>query len=416
MDTSSRPTIADPCIGTGFTLNEDNLFTNYGIGTFDECCGESKTVDVDTSHDFEAILTTNINKILNNNPVTETGCTFTNDWILTTFLSGTSFDVNNFLTTTGTTTAPTEAQYMNALFDLSGTTTLTGATFSYNSSTSIVTISIENNCSTINDGDISKSAQTTNVLYLKVELCVSTGYNCTDETVSGLTAFRISTLSDDACNPTAALPLGELNYHNGASALPTVGDNIYEDANGITPAEFISGAERFMGGDWTLPTSWIRTNANGLMLSITCVERTCLVSTGQGIAPNEQQIGLYNDMFWIDGVTQARNTNITYELFDVVYTSGVGSGLFVTISSGKFTTAIQLSEKIPIVSTSVLVSPNGGYNTRATKNPYDYDAYVSGASLTSSDVSWKVRMTVTYIEGECILGSNIQTITYGTTR
>mgnify|MGYP005806427463 CR=1 FL=1 len=392
-------TIIDPCIGTGFTLNEVNLFTNYAIGTFDECCSSTKDVDIDTDQNFDGILTENINKILRSNPVTETGCTFTNVWEVTAYYEGESIYVNEWYTGA---TAPDKTQYLAELYNLSGTTELSAATFV--DINDILTVSIDSDCEPILNEKTGKFTVPADE-YLRIDLCISTDFNCVDETVTGLTGFNISKSNDDACSPRSALALDEFYYHNGIGSLPAVGDYVYYDINGLTP--FVSGdKERFMGGDWTIVTNWLETDATGLMIEIICPIFSCLVTTGQGIL-NVINKSIDNNLFWVDGVTQLRSTKITYELFDVVATQ-YGQSVTATISDGF--AAYQLTEDNPIISLTKDINPNGGSNSSGL---YDYDAHFTYAS---SVVSFKVRMIVTEIKDECILGTNTQTISIGTNK
>jgi hypothetical protein len=401
------PVNTDPCVGTGFTLNEVNLFTNYAIGTFDECCESTKEVDVDTDQDFDGILTENINNILRANPVTETGCTFTNVWEVTAYYEGEIIYVNEWYTGA---TAPDKTQYLAELYNLSGTTELSEATFV--DANDILTITIDNDCEPVLNEKTGKFAIPVPVgEYLRIDLCASTDFDCIDETVTGLTAFSISKSNDDACTPLGALPLDQTKYHSGVGLKPTVGDFIYNDINGLQPFSTAGTQERFMGGDWTLTTNWVQTDVTGQMELIVCPVKSCLVSTGQGTATVLQsQIQVANNMFWIDGVTQLRTANVTYELFDIVYQVGDTPTNTVTAAITDGVASYQLTPANPIRSLTVNVNPNGGTYSNGL---YDYDSLFT---YTSGVVSFKVRMIVTEIKGECISGSNIQTISIGTNR
>jgi len=372
--------------GTGEEVDVDaeiNLFTNYGNGTFDECCDSDTLVVVDAGIDFDSILTTNLNKIYDNNPVTETGCTITNTWTLTASLTGETFHTYIFPTTSGT-TAITEADYINELYNLSGTTELSGVTFVYVSGETLTIVA---------SGDCGSGLTDT---YFKIDLCVESTFNCIDETVTGLTAFNVSTTTDNACSPSGALPLLQTYYHNGTGVLPTTGDTVYSDSLGLSTVYHPSGSTVWMGGDWTDPTSWLQTDVNGLMTVIVCPEVVCLIEVGQDhtLAGNNSI-----DIFYIDGVSQLRTAQITFELFDIVK-SDPASFVTTTITDGEG--SVSISDTNTSVSVTRFVSPNGGV---ASGGLYDYDALITNNSTVAS---WKVRMTVTQILDECILNSNIE--------
>jgi len=144
----------------------DELFTNYQNGTFD---GNDLVAEVNTDIDFSGVLDTNIDKFIDENPVSESGCTFTNDWTLNVYLSGESIYSAVFLTTTGSTTVPTQNEYINALYATSATTELSGLTYSASGTT----------FKFIDDTDACNSDL--NGAYLKIEVCVDTTFDCIDE-------------------------------------------------------------------------------------------------------------------------------------------------------------------------------------------------------------------------------------------
>jgi hypothetical protein len=361
--------------GTSVDVNteaEINLFTNYAFGTFDECCDSDILVEAITNHDFDGILTTNINQIYANNPVTESGCTITNSWTLTASLTGETFYENAFFVGA---TAPTESDYVTELYNLSGTTNLSGATFTYNSNDSIFTISLDNeDC----DSDLLG-------IYFNLELCVDSTYDCIDETVTGLTSFIVSLKLDDACNPVQPRPLTETYYHSGSNALPEIGDTVY-GSDGITPAYHPSGFTTFMGGDWALSINWLETDINGVMLAHVCSPSLCNITVG-----NELIGGV--ETFWIDGVSEFRVATVMYRIYDIV---GGEVGAFI---NGHLINSVT-----PTYDDVLNISPDGG-------TIYDIELPV-GILIEEGVISFRVSMQIIYMDGECINGPSETIINY----
>jgi hypothetical protein len=350
---------------------EVNLFTNYGNGTFNECCNSNVLVELSTDHDFDAILTTNINKILDNNTVTETGCTITNSWSLIAALTGETFYTNVFFTGA---TAPTESDYVAELYNLvaysGGTPNLSGATVEYVSGATFTIIASNDDC----DSELLDT-------YFKVEVCIDSTFDCLDEIVTGLTSFNVSKDRDDACSPLNALALTLTHYHDGVGAYPTTGDTIYSDVNGINTVEYADGFESYIGGDFTNPNNWIRTDANGIMIAINCPVVTCDVALGKALFTGGIQ------GFYIDGVSALRNAEVTFLLSDVVKASPLDS---VTVTVGG---NVLTEGQLPLTD-NIVISPNGG-------TIYDWEALISSV-VTAGVLSYKVTMQVISIDDECL--------------
>lgn len=146
----------------------DNLFTNFNNGSFDNCCEGEILAETSTDIDFANILQLNYDKFIDNNPVSETGCTITNVWSLKVYLSGDKFYEEEFFT--GDT--PTVNNYVEALdVMLSGSTELSGVTSVYTGNTYTFFEDYSDCVSVLKDK------------YLKITVCVESDFDCIDENV-----------------------------------------------------------------------------------------------------------------------------------------------------------------------------------------------------------------------------------------
>jgi hypothetical protein len=152
-----------------FETGNEELFTNFQNGTFD---GNSIVASVNTIVDFSGTLETNIENIISENPVSETGCTFTSNWTLDASLSGESIATISILSGSTGTTVPTQQEYIDALSQLSATTELSGLTFTVDG----------DNFNIIDDTEPCESDL--NGAYLTIEVCVETTYDCIDEGIA----------------------------------------------------------------------------------------------------------------------------------------------------------------------------------------------------------------------------------------
>tara|TARA_R110000796_G_scaffold40062_8_gene99432 strand:+ start:2941 stop:5862 length:2922 start_codon:yes stop_codon:yes gene_type:complete len=370
-------------------LGDANLFTNYNNGTFNECCEGNVVFSLDYTTDLTATLTENQGNIINNNPVTLTGCSGTTIWTVEAYLGGVKFyDTSFFSTTVSAATAPTSSVVLSGLTGLTTSTELSGTTWEVNGNTFIIVDDNTNCVSTLTNE------------YLRVEICVNSNYNCTDETVTGLTAFNISTLSDDACTASNALSRDLTVYHDGAAELPVSGDTIYSDTNGVNTVNYSAGTEHYIGGDYTDENNWLQTDANGVMQVIICPIVECLVEVGQ-----DHSLAGSNsiDIFYIEGVAIPSNATIVYELFDVVRTSpSMICQVAMTINGS--TVASLNADTVTQVTTNPLIVPDTGQY-----GLYDYS--VQSVNTSTAD-AWKVRMSVTYLENGCITGTTFQVHTF----
>lgn len=370
--------------GTGEEVDveaEINLFTNYGNGTFDECCDSDVLVTLDPAIDFDAILTTNLNKIYNNNPVTATGCTVSNSWTLTAALTGETFYTNTFFTATGT-TAPSESDYVTEIYNLSGTTELTGITFTYVSGDTL-TLSLTGDCDSSLVGT-----------YFKIDVCVTSTFDCIDETVTGLTEFNVSSVTDDACNPAGALPLVVTYYHDGVGTLPTTGDTVYFDAAGLNTVNHPAGQHVYMGGNYINPNNWLQTDANGVRTEIICVTEDCLITIGRDFLGNGT-----TQVFYIDGVTEYSTATVQFTLSNIVK-SDPAATMSVNIDG------ILLTEALPAVLTDVNISPDGGA-------VYDHEFFIN-SNTTGGILGYTVTMIFVDIDNGCLLGKDSVAFQFGT--
>jgi hypothetical protein len=155
---------------------DTGLFTNFCNGTFD--CNDL-VAEINTCVDFSGTLDTNIDKFIDENPVSESGCTGTTVWTLNVYLSGETIYGEPFLSGTtvlSATSVPTQQQYINALFELSATTELSGLTF------------ISSGCAFKIIDDTEACDSGLNGAFLKIEVCISTEFDCIDES-AGLDAM-----------------------------------------------------------------------------------------------------------------------------------------------------------------------------------------------------------------------------------
>jgi hypothetical protein len=148
-------------------LGELKLFTNYNNGTFGECCEGNAIVDIDTNVDFSGMLNTNITQFLSENPnASESGCTITSVWTLKGSLSGETFYEEIFFSGAQT---PTYEGYIVGLDDLITRPELSGVS-GFTSGTTYTIIDDNFDCgSTLID------------VYLKIETCLETTFDCIDE-------------------------------------------------------------------------------------------------------------------------------------------------------------------------------------------------------------------------------------------
>lgn len=85
------------------------------------------------------------------------------------------------------------------------------------------------------------------------------------EPVSEFTAFNISTLTGEACFAPDLSPFDLTYYHNGAGALPAVGDIIYTDAAGLSPLVTVAGEDHQLSD-----TTYVETALDGTRVDIFC--------------------------------------------------------------------------------------------------------------------------------------------------
>jgi len=371
-----------------------NLFTNYGNGTFDECCDSSVLVVLNTNYDFQSIATTNVNKIYDNYSVTETGCTINNSWSIVAALTGETFYNEVFFNSTGD-VPPSESDYVNALNQLSGTTNLTGSTFNYSSVDKTFTIISDNdNC----DSELLDT-------YIKVEICVDSTYNCIDECISGLTSFMVSTLTDDACSPTNALPLNVTYYHNGAGTHPTVGDTVYSNICGLNTVYHPSGDTVFTdnGIDFAMPEAWLQTDANGVMEEIICPVVACTVQLGRDSLNIN---GVSYDRFFLTGLNELNYVSMNYQITNMQLSPNSTANPFITDSLGQQIKPTNLSPLVNLV--NIINDTTNVYDYTATINPRgSYDPLTEGYSVVISVVS---------MDKDCLINTNSITFHYGTNR
>ena len=364
-----------------------NLFSNYDNGTFDECCDSNVFVDIITKQDFDGILQTNKNKFLDNYPVIESGCTITNSWTLIASLTGETFYESNFFSGS---TAPMEIDYVNEIYNLSGTTELNQISFDYDSINGVLRMIEPNGC----DGKLLGE-------FFKLELCVSTDYDCLDEGVVDLIRFLVALNPIDACGGAMAQSLETILYHNGTSILPQIGDTIYLDALGlnifVTPLS--SPRDFYLGGSITDINNFLRTDVNGVRVEIICPTIECAVYTGLQTIGSDANSVIPTQIFWINGVSEIRTTTLKFSLINVVKTS-ISDNVIVTMNEN-FAFPTQIFEEIPFEVTLDIIPNNGVFSN------YDYDSMFT-ATATNGVVSFTVRMDVINIENECIINSTYQ--------
>ena len=147
-------------------IGDANLFTNFNNGTFDSCCEGDILVELNTDINFSAIQATNIAKFIDGNPVSESGCTINSDWSIKAYLAGELFHEVVFFSGNST---PTSVDYIDGLNTLSGTTELSGTT-----------TQIEGDTYRIFD-DYSDCESDLEGTYLKIEVCITTDFDCISE-------------------------------------------------------------------------------------------------------------------------------------------------------------------------------------------------------------------------------------------
>jgi|TARA_R110000824_G_scaffold106610_21_gene252194 hypothetical protein len=366
-----------------------NLFSNYGNGTFDECCDGNIYVTVDTALDFNSIVQVNVDNVINNFPVTETGCTFTSTWTLIAQLTGETFYENTFFTgetSSGVTISSlTETEYLNEIYNLSGTTELSGVTFSYNNNGSLDVI-LPDGC---NNDLLSQ--------FFKLELCVSTEYNCIEEGVgsSGLTEFLVAIKTSDACGTTNPQSIVNTLYHDGSGLLPEIGDSVFTDSQGVIPYESPnSNAHLYMGGDINDKGNYLLTNASGVRLEIICPVEPCTVVLSKTIG---QTSG--TGSFSIDGLTVPNDVSIIYTLYDIVRDNSLAN-ISVVFDNG-----VILNENSTPVSQTVTISPVTGLD-------YEVTFGTLSTNVEGSNVSqFKVRIEIIDIGNNCVIGPAFQILT-----
>ena len=365
-----------------------NLFTNHNNGTFDECCDTNAYIDLKIDYNFQEILENNLNKIYEFYPISanQTGCTINNNWSVEVFLMGEKFHSFNIVTTGDT--SITKEEYVNELLNISASTlsntTLSGATYTVDENN--LKIIVENNgC----DSELITS-------YFKVELSLSSDFNCPDETIPNLTEFDVSQLRTDACTATSALPKIVKYYHDGSGSKPAFGDTVFTDINGLNVAHTPSGSTVFMGNDYTNPSDWLQTNQYGIREEIICPIKTCTVTTGT------LQSTLGERGFYINGLTQSREVEIELSINNVQKLIE-NVTIEVTIFNG--TENIVISHIMSDLR-SVLITPNPNGN--------DYELKVVNIDINNVNMLAKfdINMTVNNLNGDCIDGTNIQTLNY----
>tara|TARA_R110000796_G_scaffold219934_1_gene336025 strand:+ start:50634 stop:53600 length:2967 start_codon:yes stop_codon:yes gene_type:complete len=377
---------------------EVNLFTNYGNGTFDECCDADALVVLDTYNDsyFQTALNTNLSKIYDNNPVV--GCGVETSWTLKASLTGETFYNEVIYTSSGATTgattnqlsAITESDYVNALtnFMTTGTTgtILTDATYVYYSGDSTFTIISTGSCE-------SELVDT----YFKIDLCLSSAYNCEDVTVSGLIAFNVSLLTTDACEAKEAYPLSNTYYHDGVGTLPTTGDTVYSDINGITSVSHPSPTHVYMGGNFVDVANWLQTDVNGVREEIICPVITCTAEIG---ATTTLLNGVNYDTFYLRGLTELNSVTFNYRLTNLQLLPNSTANPIIFDSLGHI---------IPIT----MGDPSFNITNRIddSTDVYDYTASINPRGTFDPSIEgYSVEVTVLSLDKDCLTGP--QTITF----
>ena len=89
-----------------------------------------------------------------------------------------------------------------------------------------------------------------------------------DENISvNLKRVFMSTNTGDACVSPNLAPYDLIKYYNGSGSYPVVGDTIYEDFQGSTPAADIGTGSKHKQ---MLNGAYVLTDANGVMTAIVC--------------------------------------------------------------------------------------------------------------------------------------------------
>lgn len=86
-----------------------------------------------------------------------------------------------------------------------------------------------------------------------------------NEGVVLLTAFNSSTTTGYGCTAPDLSPYDQTLYHNGAGAYPALGDTVYVDSGGVTPAVYEDPNNAQLAD-----LSYLRTDVFGVRLEITC--------------------------------------------------------------------------------------------------------------------------------------------------
>ena len=369
--------------GTGEELDieaEVNLFTNYGNGTFDECCDIGVFVSTPTNLDFSGQSQANINSVLNAFPVSETGCTFTSIFNLVVQLQGETVYTDTFYSGS---TFPTENDYLNSLLGLSATTEFSGFSFNYvNGELEIIQT---DSCNSELDGQ-----------FFKTEITVNTEYDCIEEDT--LTPFPVSLKFIDACGEVAAQDLnGVILYHDGIEDLPQLGDivyssstqnpnvfNVFQSPTGTTTPHY------YMGGGLNDLTSYLLTNVNGVRVEIVCPACDVIVGKSGGADFTGQ------GSFYVDGLTQPRQVSIRYSLTNIIK-----DNTFDIVRNVTFDNGVILNESNPTFTETRFISPSAGFDF--------FTNFTS--SYTKGLASFTVTFEVFDLSGQCFDGDSEQEIT-----
>jgi len=344
----------------------DNLFTNFDNGTFNECCDSDILVTLDTDKDFDALLASNINKFIQNEPVTETGCTIVDTWTIVASLTGNTFYTSTPIITSGT-TGLIETQYVAELDIISAEPELSGTTGTYYSGTSEYKIvSADEDC----DNELLGT-------YFKVEVQVSSTFDCLDEGITGLTGFPISQETDDGCNPSSALSLIDTFYHDGVGILPVSGDTVYTDSLGVSPYISVEGADRYMGHNFADSSNWLTTDGSGVRIPLDCPEALCNITTGISDFDN------ITKMYHIDGITSTTGIQIRFYLSDYDPQDPL-----IQVVTDKFGV---LSGLVPERILDFVISPNGG-------TTFDYEVLIQNTETSL----YRINIEILKFHNECV--------------
>jgi hypothetical protein len=365
-----------------------NLFSNYDNGTFNECCDGNVYVTVDTDLKFDSIVQVNMDNVINNFPVSQTGCTFINTWTLIAQLTGETFYENAFFTgqiSSGVIISSlTETEYLNEIYNLSGTTELSGITFNYGGGSLDIILPDGCNNDLLNE-------------FFKLELCVSTEYNCIEEGVgsSGLIKFSVAIKTSDACGINYSEPLLNSLYHDGLGLLPEIGDSVFTDTQGVIPYVSPSGdtTHLYMGGDINDEGNYLLTNGSGVRLEIICSLESCTVVLSKTIGKSG------TGSFSINGLIEPTNVSIVYTLYDIIRDNSLAE-LAIEFNNGT-----TLNESNSPVSKLETISPAIGLDYEVTFNTLL-------ANVEATNISqFKVRIEIIDVGNNCIIGPAFQILT-----